>query len=113
MGEWCLAEGRVTVRGDYVTAFQKCHAALRNMRARVRSADPQTGTLCGRLGPPFIWWSDEITVQIGPPSGDFCPVLAQSRPCWPFILFDFGRNSRHCRRFLEKIREIEAQPLSR
>ena len=107
MGDWCLVEEHIAVRGDFPTAFQKCHAALRNIRARLRTVDPQTGTLCGRVGPFLIWWCDEISVQVGPPRGHACPVLVRSRPCWPLIQFDFGRNQRHCRRFMEKIQEIE------
>jgi hypothetical protein len=93
-------QGKIQLNAPLSEAYRRSAQALNVVGGKVKTEDPSTGKIEGTVSMSLTSWGENILIQV---SGvdDGALVRISSSSSWPTTLFDFGKNARNVRRFLD------------
>ena len=95
------SEKTLSIPGDYPVVFESCVEALKDVKVRVKSANPATGVVSGRTYALGISSMDRVDVLVQRGVGQ-C-VVTMSSEFSSVAVTDYGRNARRVDRFFNAL----------
>jgi hypothetical protein len=97
-----VKKGEIKVSGTVSEAYRRSAEALNVIGGTIKSEDQATGKIEGTTSLSFVSWGENILIEVSEAdAGALIRITSSSR--LPTTLFDYGKNSRNVRRFLDSV----------
>ena len=95
-----VKKGEIKVSGTVPEAYRKSAEALNVIGGTIKSQDQATGKIKGTMSMSLWSWGENIVIEVtGVENGALVRFTSSCR--MPTTLFDYGKNARNVRRFLD------------
>ena len=95
-----VKKGEIQLTAPLAEAYRRATQTLNVIGGEVKSEDPVTGKIEGIVSTSFVSWGENILIEvIAVGNGALVRITSSSR--WRTTLFDYGKNARNVRRFLD------------
>lgn len=92
--------GEIHVSTPLSEAYRRSAQALNVIGGKVEREDQATGKIEGTISMSLSSWGENILIEVsGAENGALVRITSSSQ--WRTTLFDFGKNARNVRRFLD------------
>ena len=95
-----VKKGEIQLSAPLSEAYRRSAQALNVIGGEVKAGDPASGKMEGTISMSFVSWGENILIEVtGLDNRALVRITSSSR--LPTTLFDFGKNARNVRRFLD------------
>jgi hypothetical protein len=95
-----VKKGEIQPSASVSEAYRRSAQALNVIGGTVKTQDQATAKIEGTISMSMVSWGENILIDVAA-VGDGAIVRITSSSRWPTTLFDWGKNARNVRRFLE------------
>jgi len=95
-------EATLNLQGTYDVVVEECVTALRKMRSQI-TAISKDGTIQAKTGLSWRSWGETIVIRITEIGENEYAVIVQSRPTYPTVVLDHGKNASNINRFVREL----------
>jgi hypothetical protein len=102
-GSLAKREATINVQGSYDQIWDQCIAALKRIKAAIKTIDAKKGLIESNIGLNWRSWGEIVVVQITRIGADECSVHVKSDSKLVTTAFDYGKNASNIRRFVDEL----------
>jgi hypothetical protein len=95
-----VSNGEIHITVPLAEAYRRAAQALTVIGGEVKREDPAEGKIEGIVSTSFVSWGENILIEVtAADNGALVRITSSSR--WRTTVFDYGKNARNVRRFLD------------